>query len=282
MAVSDEDMVRGNNARLTIRGWEFDRIFTVSELTGIGSGKSIEAVQATNVAFRDPHPALNNAFALEFIPESIESSDAMRVTIRYRQFSEDYLVEVGSRTLNNETAGWLNDPDASDGDPRDSMLLDYTYPDDYKLKPELAGETVEQSVRLSVQRRYPEFVITRTEFETKPADVLSGHSLGIALTGNILTDRSVIYNDTTNKANWNVRPNDAAHLWKCVISGASAEDGLAFRVRYAFTYDPDFWKFEATYIDPYSGQPVPDPVPVVGQFEFNQYLAQDFTLLGLR
>jgi hypothetical protein len=246
-----------------------------------GYAKYVEAVDATGIPFGDPHPAINTAFAVEFTPTPLSSSDAVQVTIHYKQYSEDYLTEIGSRTLNNETVGWLNDPDAVGGDPRASMVLLYTYDTDYKLKPELAGELVEQSVRLSVQNYYPTIVITRTEFEAISADVLSGHVAGEKLTGEILTDRQKLFNGTTNKANWNLRPNDPKHVWRLEMTAASAEDGLAFRVRYAFSYDPDEWRFQATYIDPYSGQPVPDPVADVGIIKYNQYLAQNFTSLEL-
>ena len=281
MAVVKDDTIEGSGANLTVKGWEFDRVFTVSELVAAGDAKYVEAVQATNIPFGDPHPTVPLAFAIEFTPTPLSSSDAVKVTIRYREYSQDYITEIGSRTLNNETVGWLNDPDQADGDPRDSMVLLYTYPGGYLLKPDLAGELVEQSVRLAVQNYYPTIIITRTEFETISADVLSGHAAGFKLTGEILTDRQLLFNGRTNKANWNLRPNDDKHLWRLEMTAASAEDGLAFRVRYAFSQNPTEWKFQATYIDPYSGQPVPDPIDDVGKIEFDQYLAQDFTLLEL-
>lgn len=281
MPVVTEDTIEGSGANLTIKGWVFERVFTVTELVEVGSAKYVEAVDATGIPFGASHPAIPTAFAIEFTPSPLQSSDAVAVTIRYKEYAQDYLTEIGSRTLNDETIGWLNNPDASDGDPRDSMVLLYTYEDDYKLKPELAGELVEQSVRLSVQMYFPTIVITRTEFLTIGADTLSNHATGFPLTGEILTDRQLLYNGRTNKANWALRPNDAKHLWRLEMTAVSAEDGLAFRVRYAFSYDPNEWRFEATYIDPYSGQPVPNPIDNIGKINYDQYLAQNFTLLEL-
>ena len=273
-----EDIIATSGARLTIKGWEFDAVFIVSGLEEItGAEKYVAAVTATGVIFGSSHPTISTALAVEFTPEPIESSNDIRVTILYREFSQDIVVDIGSRTLNNETSGWLNDPDALGGDPRASMVLLYTYPGDYLLKPGLAGEAVEQSVRLAVKQDYPTFVITRTEWLTIAADGLPIRSL----TGETLTDRQVAYNNKTNKTGWLLRPDDDAHSWKVNITAASAEDGLAYRVRYAFTFDANLWRFEATFIDPYSGQPVPDPIDDVGQIQYDQYLAANFNLLEL-
>jgi hypothetical protein len=287
MAVVIEDIVQGNGARLTIRGWEFDRIFNVSQLTDVGSAKLVEAVEATNIPFGQPHPAINSAFAIEFIPESLESADAARVTIRYKEYSQDYLVEIGSRTLSKQTNKSFFDPNASDGNPT-VMELTYKYPDDYELNDKVVGKEISQGVKVSVQNYFPTIVITRTEFETTAADVANGYPAGAKLTGQMLTDRAKVYNGKINKANWNIRPSDPEHVWRLEMSAASAEDGLAYRVRYAFAYDPDKWSFLAVFNDPYSGEPVPDPAnplpsnpEAASEADYPMYLAENFTLLGL-
>jgi hypothetical protein len=84
------------------------------------------------------------------------------------------------------------------------------------------------------------------------------------------------------------------------MSAISAEDGLAYRVRYAFSHDPKKWKFSATFKDPNTGEPVADtdraipgadlPVPLpqgwpidnkVTKQEFPIFETQDFSLLEL-
>lgn len=287
MAVVKEDITQGNNARLTIKGWEFDRIFIVSELTSFGSDKLVEAVQATNVPFGQSHPSISTAFALEFTPESLESADAARVTIRYREYSQDYITEIGSRVLSKETSETFLDPNAADGDPA-TMKLTYKYPDDYELRPDLQGVEVPQGVRVSVQNYFPTIVITRTEFTAITADVDNGYAAGSPLTGEMLTDRAKVFNGKLNKANWNIRPADPEHVWRLEMSAVSAEDGLAYRVRYAFAFDPDKWSFLAVYIDPYSGQPISDPENPLpsnpdeaSEADYPMYLAEDFTALDL-
>jgi len=287
MAVSKEDIIQGNNARLSVKGWEFDRVFTVSELTAQGSAKLVEAVQATNIPYGQSHPAIATAYALEFVPESLESADAARVTIRYREYAQDYVTEIGSRVLSKETTEAFFDPNAADGDP-DVMKLTYLYPDDYALKPELQGVEVSQGVNVSVQNYFPTIVITRTEFTTISADIVNGYPAGASLTGQMLTDRAKDYNGTINKPGWNIRPFDSEHVWRLEMSAVSAEDGLAYRVRYAFAYDPDKWSYLGVYVDPYTGEPIPNPEnplpsnPQEGsKGRYPMYLAKDFTLLDL-
>jgi len=287
------DIIDGNGARLTTKGWEFDRIFVVSELTAPGYAMLVEAVDFTGVQFGDPHPEIPLAKAFEFLPASIPNSgNSVRITIPYREFSQDYRVELGSRVLTTETANSFDNPNDPNS-PSNAMVLQYAYPADYKANASKANTLAdEQGIRVSVQDYYPTIVITRTEFTTISADTLSGHPVGITLTGEILTDRGLNYNGYTNLAGWNIRPSDPEHVWRCEITSSSAEDGLAYRVRYAFSYDPNQWRFNATYIDPITGQSVPDPgdvfapfsvAPVIGvsEFDFDQYLAQDFTLLEL-
>lgn len=292
MALVTEDIIQGNAGRLTISGWEFSRQFTVSELTSAGYAMLVEAVSATNIPIGDPHPAIPLAKAIEFDPESIPTSgNQVRVTILYREFSQDYRTELGSRVLTTEQSEYLLFPNASPGSDTAAMKLEYVYPDDYKLDPEKAGTRADdQGVTIDRQDYYPTIIITRTEFSTIEADTLSGWTIGVTLTGEILTDRMLKYNGRTNEAGWNIRPDDGEHLWRCELTAASAEEGLAYRVRYVFSYDPDKWKNQATYIDPLSGQPVPDPSDAVsfpgggvGKSikTFDQFYAQDFSLLGL-
>lgn len=285
------DIIDGNAATLTTKGWEFTRIFTVAELTAPGYAMLVEAVDFLGLSIGDPHPEIPLAKAVQITPQSItESGNQARVTVQYREFSQDYRTELGSRVLTTETSTELGNPN----DPNSAFLpmeLDYRYPNDYTLDATKAGELSDsQGVVINIQNYYPTIVITRTEFTTTLADSLAGWPLGIKLTGEILTDRGLNYNGLTNLSGWNIRPFDPEHVWRCEITATSAEDGLAYRVRYAFSFDPNKWEFEATYIDPISGQAIPDPGDVLddsgspqgaSQFRYPQYFAQDFSLLGL-
>lgn len=282
------DIIEGNGGRFTIKGWEFTRIFTVEGLTSAGSSMMVEATVALNIPIGTPHPAIPTARAIEFNPESIPGTgNAARVTVLYREFSQDIRVDIGSRVVNKETTEFFTDPNNRNS-AKDDMVLVYTYPDDYDKAEGFAGIQVKDGLLLS-KKEYPSTInITRTEFETISADGESGHPLGIKLTGAILTDRTKLYNGKTNKAGWDLRPFDPEHVWQCQISATSAEEGLAYRVTYAFSYDTDKWQYVGTFKDPNTGEPVPDPEEGNNQSfnnfsrkRFDQYLAEDFNLLEL-
>ena len=285
------DIIEGNGGRLTVKGWEFSRIATVSNLTSAGHAMMVEATVALNIPIGTPHPTVPAARAIEFLPESISGvGDAARVTVLYREFSQDIRVDIGSRKLATPTTQYI-DANSTDTIRDKLMKLWYTYPDDYDIVEGFAGTTKEQGVKANVQDYFSTFIITRTEFTSIPADALSGHAIGITLTGEMLTDRSDKFNGFVNKSGWDLRPNDPANKWRLEMSATSAEEGLAFRVTYAFSSDPNKWRLKETFKDPNTGEPVPDPVgeetndPVEtaenSRKWFDMFPAQDFDLLEL-
>jgi hypothetical protein len=261
MAIVKPDIIDGNSGRFTIKGWEFSRVFIVSELTSRGDQMLVEAVTASGMPiYGEPHPQIPTAFAIEFNPESIPSNgNAVQVTVQYREFGQDYTIELGTRKLMVPTTDYF----WTVNNIVKPMQLYYNYPADYKANEKLQGITEGQGVEIEVQQFFSTIVITRTEFMSILADALSGHPVGVKLTGEMLTDRGNIYNGSTNKAGWNLRPNDDADSWRCEMTAASAENGLAYRVRYAFSFDPKHWEAPATFKDPYTGEPVPDSDKVV-------------------
>jgi hypothetical protein len=251
----------------------------------------VEATLALNIPIGTPHPTVPNALAIAFNPESISGvGNAARVTVSYREFSQDYRVDISSRALDVETTQFITNID-EDPVTLDKMVLWYEYPDDYDKVVGFAGKRVKDGVLLSFKQYHPTITITRTEVETIQADAESGHAIGVKLTGEILTDRMIRYNGTIDDGEWDLRPNDGPGHWQCQISGASAEDGLAFRVSYIFSH-ADTWSYEATFKDPNTGEPVPDPVlalpgfgngseVLAGRKLFPQYIARDFNPLEL-
>lgn len=286
------DIIEGNGGRFTIKGWEFTRVATVSNLTSAGHAMMVEATIALNIPIGTSHPTIPTAFAIEFIPEAIpETGNAARVTILYREFSQDYRLEIGSRVVNKDTTEFFNAPN-NRASAKDDMVLVYTYPDDYDKAEGFAGTQQKDGLLLS-KKEYPGvIVISRTEFTSISADAESGHPVGVKLTGEMLKDRVKLFNGKTNKAGWDISPSDPEHVWQCNFSAVSAEEGLAFRVTYVFSYDSDKWQYVATFKDPNTGEPVPDPEEGTApdsnasfnnfsRKRFDQYLAEDFNLLEL-
>ena len=292
MSIVTPDIVQGNGARLTAKGWTFDRVFTVSGIEGYGDTMLVEAVQATNIPYGDPHPAMPGALATEFIPEAV-SSDSVRVVIKYREFSQNYLIELGTRKLMKPVTTYFPE---NTGDPL-PMKVYYKYPDDYELSDEVQGRTLPLGVKADIQTYYPTIVITRTEYTSIAADELSGYKIGQKLTGRMLTDRGLKYNGKLNYGNWDLRRDDPQASWRCEITAQSAEEGLAYRVRYFFAYDEDLWDFPATFKDPFTGEPVsdistesdrPDPLPadwrndnLMTALNFPMFKIENFSLLEL-
>ncbi len=277
------DIIAGNSGDLTIRGWEFSRVFKVADLVGAGYEMLVEAVDATGIPFGASHPTIPDAFAVRFTPESIESvGNAVTVIITYRQFNEDYRVNLGNRAINFETTNYVSNTDTGE---LSEMVLTYIYPDDYPHDTSKQGLTDTQGVRVSIKTLDPTIVISRTEWVSILADGLSGWGVGVKLTGEMLTDRSLLYSQSLNKSGWNLRPNDDAKRWQCRIDAVSAEDGLAWRVTYTFEYDELHWQVAEKFQDPHTNQPVPDatdPSQSGAAVLFDQFLEQDFTLLELR
>ena len=285
------DIIEGNGGRFTVKGWEFSRIFTVEGLTSAGQAMMVEATVALNIPIGTPHPTIPAARAIEFIPESISGvGDAARITVMYREFSQDIRVDIGSRKLSTPTTQYI---DANSLDTvRDKLMkLWYTYPADYTVNPDDAGTTKEQGVKADVQDYFSTFTITRTEFTSISADALSGHPVGVTLTAEMLINRGDKYTGFVNLPNWDFLPNDPANKWRCEMSSTSAEEGLAFRVSYAFSSDPNKWRLKETFKDPNTGEPVPDPVgeeiddpaPETENSRkwFDMFPVQDFNLLEL-
>jgi hypothetical protein len=180
------DIIEGNGGRFTVKGWEFSRIFTVEGLTSAGHAMMVEATLALNIPIGTPHPTIPTAFAVEFNPESIpETGNAARVTVLYREFSQDIRVDIGSRKLSTETTQYI-DANSTDTIRDKLMKLWYTYPDDYDIAEGFAGTTQEQGVKVDVQDYFSTFIITRTEFTSISADALSGWPVGVKLTGEML------------------------------------------------------------------------------------------------
>ncbi|RKX63607.1 MAG: hypothetical protein DRP42_07435 [Tenericutes bacterium] len=293
MAFIVSDTIDGNTASFGFNGWEFNRTFIVGGLIGPGFQMVIEAYAFPLAPkLNDGHPSVPDAYIVAVTHESVpNTSNAIQLNYTYRQLVENYQVSIGSHNVIGNTTKYLADQDAvKPSDNRKPMLLEYTYPDNYAPDPSKAGVTEQQGVDLDVELELPQFTISRTEWETRPADTLSGHPVGIQMTGRIATDRCQKFNSAINAANWVLRPNAFAGVWKLKMNAVSAETTLDWRFTYDFTYQRT-WKFWATYQDPQLDQPVPDPDPIQSfeddlelpksQHLFPQYRTMDFNLLEL-
>ena len=293
------DIIDGNSGTLGFNGWEFTRIAIVNELVQPGWAMIVEATLDPGVPkMNESHPTIPDAYVVEVQPESmVFSGNTVRLVITYRQFTENYQVNLIGRKVIENRAWYVKNQTGIDppGNPpghkakkesgiTEAMTLSYTYPEDHPVEG-LRGVTDTQGVNLDVSVTVPDIVIQRTEWLTNLSDTLSGYPIGVQLTGNILLDRSVIYSDSLNAAGWNIRPFDKQGIWQCSITSQSVGNGFDWRVTYRFRFDKNSWEYNAVFEDESKGQPVPDPTygaPVQSEDDFAQYYLRDFSLLELR
>ena len=281
------DIVDGNGARLTQRGWEFERIYFISDLVTIGSNMMVEAVATAGVSIGDQHPSIPFARVLEILPESIPTAgNQAKITYNYVEFAENYEYELTAGQSTKVTDKYYTDNTGAG--VTGFMTVGYTYPEGYLNKPDVIGEEDFQALQANIFIAKPKIIISRTELLTIDADNSNGYPTGIPLTGNILTDRNLKYANKLNLSGWNIRPTDPEGQWLCDgIGSGSADNGISWRVRYTFTSDKDdLWVFTGNFLDPVSGLPEPDATLVDdganGKKEFDMYLLRNFSLLGLR
>ena len=281
------DIVEGNTGKLTLRGWEFDRIFFVSKLVTDGFNMTIEAIETVGIQLGDSHPSIPTAYVFDITSESITTSgNQMKITYFYRQFEVNLEYDIDPGLENEIVTDFFLDN--TDGGVTTEMVLQYTYPTDYKHEPKVAGLEDSQGVSADIFQSKPKFTISRNERFTILADNVSGYPRGIPLKGSILVDRNIQFTNKVNYSGWFLRPNDEAGTWICLgIRAVSIENGLSWRVSYTFAFDFSGWSTKATFKDPTSGDPVPDPTfnpnPILtgSQKNFDQYLLRNFTLLEL-
>jgi hypothetical protein len=280
------DIIESNSGRLTLQGWEFERIYFVSELASVGSDMLVEAVATAGVALGDSHPSIATAFVFEILPESIPTAgDQVKITYVYRQFdvNYEYNIDAGQETQVTDEY-WADRGDDGTGILTKMEAIEYTFPADYIHNKKFQGVTDPQGVEANIFINKPKIIISRTERVAIAADGLSGHSPGIPLTGNIIVDRNIEFANKLNLAEWNIRPSDPEGIWICNgIQGVSINGGLAWRVTYTFTRDGiNKWVFTANYLDPTTGFPEPDAEIGNGRAEYDMYLLRNFTLLELQ
>ena len=149
----------------------------------------------------------------------------------------------------------------------------YTYPEDYKENPEMAGVVVGTdgygvSTLVDKFMFAPTLTITRQEH----------------ITGLDLIVKTAEFTNKLNSCVWMLVPQSSANSWMCTgISGASQDNGITYTVRYSFEHRSPVdttnfgtlsgWDKQVIYIDPRTGQPPADaditPVRLYDEIDFN-------------
>jgi hypothetical protein len=274
------DIIEGNSGTVTEQGWELNRTFIVSGLSGDGDAMLYAAITELNTAghiIGTTHPTVTTAVLKELRPESA-AGNIVKVTAVYRSYdvNANYSYNLSGSAVDTETTLYCNDVDAQ---TYDTMELEYEWPTDYP-NPDFASLGTQTQIHTATYLNpRPTMAITRYEYLTVAADEVGA---GLPLTGNIIIRRQLNYMGTTNKSGWNVRPDDPAGSWLCLdISATKQPEQITWQVSYTFQYDSGLWTTHGQYIDPNTGNPPDDVVEDTGDIWFSMYPDKNFTLLGL-
>jgi len=262
------DIIDGTRGRLTVEGWELERVATVYGLTGTASAKILNATIVTGMpSLGDAHPGYSGAFLQEILPEALDD-DTVKLRLIYRvpqlqrwQPSLD-TVEVGGTLSQVDTNKYIS---AQDGDDitRSLISVQYAYPSDYEYSQALQSKTVDQSGLVSKLIPEHSLIITKLEY-TNPSPIAKN------------------YIGTVNSGPWTLDLTADARQWLCTgIIGRSDDGGTIYKTTYSFQYREDTWDVTVTFIDPYTGRPPPDVVDDTGVKTLKEYKEMNFNNLPL-
>lgn len=279
MAVLYKDLVRGNEATLTVDGWTINRTAIVDKIGNYFGYAKIFAATAflkqEGVYVGVQHPECPTATLRQINPVSI-STDAIEFNLVYRENSP--IRVTGTTSLSQESTN-----KDSEGNP---IVLEYTYPEDY-VDPNtgalssLAGKTVKQGG--TVTKLIPEtsFNYTRTE------SAGSSESYGLTLLA-----LQAEYTGKVNKGSWILGPKTyLEYTWLCAgITWDTQDGGKNYDVTYSFSYRPKTINFEDTRNNGWKttinfvrvdGNPAPDAVTGTSKKHIELYESIEFGPLNI-
>ena len=210
-----------------------------------------------------PHPAVPNCYLTDFNPKP-ESSEVVTVEITYKENAvgdggstgdpNAKEIEIGTSVSQGETnKDFVGEP----------VVLEYTYPEDYKGDEKKRGVTVLQGGLL--QKLIPESTIRVTIKNQVSPGALSRAYVGY-----------------TNDGPWTLDMECVADQWLCTsITGRSSNGGATYTVLYEFAYRSDGWQPTAVFINPDDGKPPPDLEDELGSILVALYGQKDLNSLNL-
>jgi len=228
-------LIDGSGWHLDRQGWKIVENYVVSEV-GAGSNPSnmipvaYQMLVSFGVDINFSHAIVTTAFCTDIEPAAIANN-----AVTFRVTFKEYEIPVSVIEVGNSVAQVETDKDKEG----DRVLLQYTYPDDYKWNADLQGEVVTQPGLLPKIMPEPSISITRREV-----------ILGIALVA-----RKLEYEGKVNSSTWALNPASEARTWLCTgIGGRSQDNGLTYDVTYTFQYREDTWDETARFVDAGTGQ----------------------------
>lgn len=263
MAIVHEDIIEGT-ATFTFDGWHIERVFAVTGLAGEKYDKMVTALNTLGVpALGDAHPSsqLTDCYLREAIP-SLDPKDNSAVRIRLVYANATWPTE--RQQINTlEVGGSLSQIQTNLDRFGNAITVSYTYPSDYKLDSELAGDTITTSGM--VTKLIPERHIVKRRVEYADPSI-----------------KSQMYLGAVNHGSWNLDISATEGQWLCTqLEGVSNDGGVTWIVTYGFQCREDSWSMVVVFIDPNTGRPPADLVNNVGIKSYQEYKIRNFNALQL-
>jgi hypothetical protein len=258
MAKIKWDLVEGNSGELTDAGWKFYRTALVSELSGSGPFKLIEAVKSLGVLLGDVHPEYQHAYLISIMP-SARGTDIVECRLTYEEFNEENVFF----TINSSPIEIMTNVDSAGSDLelsyQYSSSLENTHPD-Y----DMAGKTDSTGAEVS-------------KLTTQPTVIARHREL---ITGAWILQKIKTYVGKVNNGPFFLDTDAFARQWLCIdISATEIVFDKLYDVSYSFQYSPYTWDSKLVYINPRTGRP---PADVTAQEEayksFQIYEEVDFNV----
>lgn len=284
MATVSPDIIEGK-ASFTFDGWNIERVFMVTGVTGNGYDKIINAMNTSGVpALGSAHPSasLTDCYLREAIP-TIEgkANDIVRIRLIYANATWP----TERQQINTiEVGGALSQVQTNMDKEGNVITGSYFYPTNYpeddvrnwpNYNPALnsgAGGAIIIASGL-VTKLLPEHHIVKRIVEYSNP-----------------TLKAKLYLGAVNSGPWTLDIGAAARTWLCTqLEGVSNDGGLTWVVTYAFQHREDTWDGTYTFIDPRTGRPPadlgtynnPGPENTVGITTWQHYKLRNFSQLQL-
>jgi len=240
------DIIDGNRGRITHDGWEFDRIATVTGLTGDGHARLYEASTVAGMPqLYSVHPSVPFCYLMEKSVESIDSE-----TVQFRLYYKSAQVQLDTI----EIGGTLSQGETSKDVYGNRIEVGYKYPADYQLNTALQGQSHWQGGTCTVLLPQHSIIKSRREFYN-PSSIAKE------------------YLGAVNSGPWSLDMTAAARTWLCTgIVGRSSDGERTYSVTYSFQYNADTWDLVARFLDPNTGKP---PVIFHGSYDAGQPTPDD-------
>jgi len=204
------DIIRGSGGHVTRTGYQFERIYVVSQLTGDAESILVNALLTSGVPrVGDPHPTIYYCYVEEVSVEP-ESSTIVRVRVVYKNPSPRVGVSGKTIEYNSSRSSKTTDKD------KDDNVLTVTYNSESHRHGSIDVPNTERSI-----------IVTFITTDDPESDIDT-------------------FDGTVNSGSWHGRD---ARCWFCVASARSSNNGVTWEVRYEFYLNRMTWDRLLEYYD---------------------------------